>query len=146
MNPANRTLKPPIYPDYERNHARVQATGGMFELVGGVTLHAMTDVGHDRDDEEEYHYHRRGQVHPRRPAAQFDERRDQKGRKRVKQRRSMRDVHIGVRQMVLRCGHLPVFPDAESERQQKDESGRQQGQPGVDAESHGPTLRRRPLQ
>ena len=37
---------------------------GMFELVGGVTLHAMRDVGHDRDDEEEHHNHRRGQIHP----------------------------------------------------------------------------------
>ena len=106
----------------------------MLELVLGIAPRSVQDVGPDRGDEEEHGDHRRGQIQPCRPGAEFDEDRDQRGRERIEQRRPVRDVDVGVSSVIFGHHDLPVLPHAEAKRQQKDQSGRQQSDLGIDSE------------
>jgi hypothetical protein len=95
----------------------------------------MADVAEDGPDEEEHDDHRRGQIDPCRPCAEFDEDRDQQGCERIEQRRPVCDVDVGVGAVIPGGHDLAVFPDAENECEQKDQSGRQQSDRSVESDA-----------
>ena len=55
-------------------------------------------------------------------------------RKRIEQGGAVSDVDVGMRPVVRGSHDLPVLPDPENEREQKDQAGRKHGHLGVDSQ------------
>jgi hypothetical protein len=110
------------------------------KLIVRLLAQTLPGVAGDRRDEETDHRKGCDQVDSGAPIAELDECGDQQRRKRVEQRRAMGGVDVRVREAVGAGGHLPVLPDTEQQRAEKNQTRSEEDGFRIALELHAGTL------